>query len=264
MGEVLAERPANQGVEPQQQGIRRGQSAEAPRNSNGEINRELTTLKRILNLARQNGKLMRVPYSPMLKERNVRTGFFEQIERILAHLPAAIRPAVQFAYITGWRIPSEVLKLQWRHVDFEARVVRLDPHTTKNDEGRTFPFTDGLEQLLEAQKVEHERLKADGVICPWVFNRSNRKVKGKRITTFIKAFRAACTKAGCPGGIPHDLRRTAARNLARRRPRARRHADDRAQDTLGIRALQHRERVRPRRGREEAEHVSACLASFRP
>jgi hypothetical protein len=32
------------------------------------------------------------------------------------------------------------------YVDFEARVVRLDPHTTKNDEGRTFPFTDALEQ----------------------------------------------------------------------------------------------------------------------
>ena len=77
----------------------------------------------------------------MLKERNVRTGFFEreQIDRVLAHLPPAIRPAVQFAYITGWRIPSEVLRLQWRHVDFEARVVRLDPHTTKNDEGRTSP-----------------------------------------------------------------------------------------------------------------------------
>ena len=160
---------------------------------------------------------MHVPHVPMLKERNVRTGFFEreQIERILAHLPPAIRPAVQFAYITGWRIPSEVPKLQWRHVDFEARVVRLDPHTTKNDEGRTFPVTDALERLLEAQKAEHERLKAEGAICPWVFNRSNRKVKGKRITTFIKAFRAACTKARCPGRLPHDLRRTAVRNLVR-------------------------------------------------
>jgi integrase len=105
---------------------------------------------------------MNVPHVPMLKERNVRTGFFEreQIERVLAHLPPAIRPAVQFACITGWRIPSEVLKLQWRHVDFEARVVRLDPHTTKNDEGRTFPFTDALARLLEAQKAEHERLNA--------------------------------------------------------------------------------------------------------
>jgi integrase len=44
---------------------------------------------------------------------------------------------------------------------------------------------------------------------------SNRKVKGKRITTFIKAFSAACTKAGCPGRIPHNLRRTAVRNLVR-------------------------------------------------
>jgi len=35
------------------------------------------------------------------------------------------------------------------------------------------------------------------------------------MTTFIKAFRAACTKAGCPGRIPHDLRRTAVRNLVR-------------------------------------------------
>jgi integrase len=60
----------------------------------------------------------------------------QQLEHVLAHLPPAVRPAVQFAYITGWRIPSEVLLLQWRHVDFEARVVRLDAHTTKNDEGR--------------------------------------------------------------------------------------------------------------------------------
>jgi len=68
---------------------------------------------------------------------------------------------------------------------------------------------------LTATQAEHDRLKAEGVICPWVFNRTNKKVKGKRITTFIKAFRAACTKAGCPGRIPHDLRRTAVRNLVR-------------------------------------------------
>ena len=38
---------------------------------------------------------------------------------------------------------------------------------------------------------------------------------GNRITTFIKAFGAAWAKAGCPGRIPHDLRRTAVRNLVR-------------------------------------------------
>jgi hypothetical protein len=45
-------------------------------------------------------------------------------------------------------------------------LAQLDPHTTKNDEGRTFPFTDALQQLLEAQKVEHDRLKAEDVIWP--------------------------------------------------------------------------------------------------
>jgi hypothetical protein len=65
--------------------------------SNREINRELTTLKRILNWKRRNGKLIHVPHVSMLKERNVRTSLFERepIERILGHLPTPIRPAVQ-------------------------------------------------------------------------------------------------------------------------------------------------------------------------
>lgn len=47
--------------------------------SNGTINRELAALRRILNLgAKQTPpKVNRVPYIPMLKENNVRKGFFE-------------------------------------------------------------------------------------------------------------------------------------------------------------------------------------------
>jgi integrase len=52
------------------------------------------------------------------------------------HLPEPIRLIVEFAYITGWRIPSEVLKLEWPQVDLENGTVRLDPGTTKNREGR--------------------------------------------------------------------------------------------------------------------------------
>jgi integrase len=81
--------------------------------------------------------------------------------------------------------------------------------------GRTFPFTDALQHLLEAQKAVHDRLKAEDVLCPWVFHRTGKKVKGKRITRFTKAWRKACEKAGTPGRIPHDLRRTAVRNLVR-------------------------------------------------
>ncbi len=44
-----------------------GDDRKERRFSNGEINRELTTLKRIFNLARQNGKLTFMPHIPMLK-----------------------------------------------------------------------------------------------------------------------------------------------------------------------------------------------------
>ena len=92
---------------------------------------------------------------------------------------------------------------------------RFDPHTTNNDEGRTFPFTDALQQLLEVQKAEHDQLRSEGVLCPWVFHRAGRTVKGKPIVRFTKAGRKACAQARCPGRIPNDLRRTAVRNLVR-------------------------------------------------
>ena len=33
---------------------------------------------------------------------------------------------VRFAFATGWRTTSEVLPLEWRHVDWHGRCVRLD------------------------------------------------------------------------------------------------------------------------------------------
>ena len=71
-------------------------------------------------------------------------------------LPSSIQPIVRFAAITGWRIASEVLPLEWRHVDFEAGDVRLDAGTTKNGEGRVFAMTRRVRRLLEAQHAEHE------------------------------------------------------------------------------------------------------------
>jgi integrase len=181
--------------------------------SNGEINRELTALKRMFNLAIQAGKLLQKPHIPLLKEDNVRVGFFErdQFLAVLARLPDPVQPAATFAYITGWRIDSEVLSLEWRQVDFGAGEVRLDPGKTKNGEGRTFPMTRDLRELLEAQKAITENLQRQcKVVCPRVFHRSGRPIKSFRV-----AFRTACAGAGCPGRVLHDFRRTAVRNLVR-------------------------------------------------
>jgi integrase len=191
--------------------------------SNAEINRELTILKRMFSLAIQAGKLLHKPHVPLLREDNTRTGFFEaeQFQSVRSHLPAALQPVVEFAYITGWRMASEVLPLEWRQVDFTAGEVRLDAGTTKNGEGRVFPMTDDLRRLLEARHVEHEQQKKAGQVTPRVFFRlvpkgRNGPKRPKPIRALNKSWKAACIAASCPGRIPHDLRRTAVRNMVRR------------------------------------------------
>lgn len=181
--------------------------------SASEINRELTALKRMFNLAIQAGKLLQKPHIPLLKEDNVRVGFFEreQFLAVLKRLPEAVRPVATFAYITGWRIDSEVLPLEWRQVDLQAGEVRLDPGRTKNGEGRTFPLTRDLRDVLEQQRALTGSLQRRlDLVCPYVFHR-----EGRPIRSFRTVFRTACTEAGCPGRVLHDFRRTAVRNLVR-------------------------------------------------
>jgi integrase len=192
--------------------------------SNAEINRELATLKRMFVLATQAGTLLHRPHIPMLRESAPRAGFFEsdQLAAVLRHLPDDLQPVIRFAAITGWRIASEVLPLEWRQVDFAAGEIRLDAGTTKNGDGRVFPFAPGdpLHTVLIAQHAAHEALAKAGHLCPHVFYRLVAKGRGgpkepKAITTFTGSWRSACRAAGCPGRVPHDLRRTAVRNLVR-------------------------------------------------
>ena len=188
--------------------------------SNASINRDLILLKRMCTLAMQAGKLTVRPYIPLLKESNIRTGFFEpeQFTSVKNHLPVSLQPIVAFAYITGWRTPSEILTLEWRHVDLTAGEVRLDPGTTKNDDGRVFPLTRELRRVLDEQRAVAERLmREQGTIARYVFCYTQGRKTGQRITEsgFNKAWRKARVAAGCPGRIPHDFRRTAVRTLVR-------------------------------------------------
>jgi integrase len=190
--------------------------------SNAEINRELQTLKRVFSLAIESGRIAMKPHIAMLQESSPRSGFFEpeQLASVLRHLPTAIRPVIQFAGITGWRIASEVLPLEWRQVDFRGGEIRLDAGTTKNGKGRVFPMTTELRALLQTQRAEHTEVQKAGHITPFVFFRLVAKGRGgdkhpRRITAFGKAWKAACVAAGCPGRYPHDLRRSAIRGFVR-------------------------------------------------
>ena len=125
--------------------------------ANGTINRELAALKRMFNLGLKSERIHRKPYIPMLKENNVRKGFFEYGEFIALRdaLPDCLKPVVTFAYYSGWR-KQEILSLRWNQVDVNARTVRLEPGTTKNDKGRLLVL-DG--ELLETIQTQWERRK---------------------------------------------------------------------------------------------------------
>jgi integrase len=211
--------------------IQRRRKAQA---KNGTINRELALLKRMFTLAHRAGLIVARPYIPKLDEHNVRKGFFEEdaFANVCRHLTPEIAAVATVAYLTGWRIASEILPLEWRQVDLKVGTITLDPDTTKNDEPRVFPITDDLRAVLEARQAIRLTQLAAGHLCPWVFFRL--KATGRRglspqhrghaavavtpqpIKRFDKQWTAACLAAHVPGRLPHDCRRTAIRNMSRR------------------------------------------------
>jgi integrase len=179
------------------------------------VNRELAILGRLGTLARHQYGLV-VPYRvAKLEERNVRTGFFEEeaFHTVLQHLHhrPELAALLTAAKITGWR-KSEVQSRQWRHVDFAAGWLRLEPEETKNRDGRRFPLIPELRTILEAQRARvNEIQKATGTIVPDVFVRDD----GAPVGDWKKAWTTARRKAGIPGRLFHGFRRTAVRNLIR-------------------------------------------------
>ncbi len=199
--------------------------------ANATINRELSALKRMLNLgAKQTPPLVnRVPYIPMLKENNIRKGFFEHSNFLTLRdaLPPYLQGFITFGYHTGWRV-SEIRDLQWSQIDSNLGYARIETGDTKNDDARTVYFGEELKQIVDQQ---WKARKTNRILIPYVF--PNRKGTGP-IREFRKPWNVACRKAKlgygykesneyveewqvafAAGPIFHDLRRTAVRNMVR-------------------------------------------------
>ncbi len=124
--------------------------------SNASINRELSALRRMLNLGRQAAKVITGPHVPLLRENNVRQGFLHHHDylRLMGAVPSYLRPVLSLAYNTGLR-KAEVLSLRWSQVDLNEGLIRLEPGTTKNRHGRSIPVTGDLYEELESQQRLH-------------------------------------------------------------------------------------------------------------
>ena len=185
--------------------------------ANATINRELAAIRRALMLGLESGLIPQVPKIPMLAEAAPRAGFFgdEEVEALCAHLPDYLAPVIRFAYITGWR-RGEIRDLEWRHIDWEQREVRLEPGETKNGEARTFPMIPEIKSILQDRATARDRLARDsGTICARVFWYL-RRGQVLPIGDFRPSWKKACEQAGLPGRIFHDLRRSAIRNMVRK------------------------------------------------
>ncbi len=175
------------------------------------VNRELEALKRMFRLGAQQQPplVLQIPHIQKLKENNARTGFFEHEEFLALRgvAPDHLKVAASIAYWTGMRA-GEILALTWDRVDQDEGFIRLEPGTTKTDEGRLIPLMGDLPQVLEAW-WRHTRAAYPG--CPWVIHYRGRRVK----SLYKRTWKAACDRVGLKGKLFHDFRRTAIRNMIR-------------------------------------------------
>jgi len=140
--------------------------------TNGTINRELGVLVKMLCLAIEHNKLMRLPVVHKPKESAPREGFFEPaaFEDVRRRLPDDLQVAAVMAYAFGWRTQSEVMTLERRQVDLEGETLRLDPGTTKNDDGRVVYMPPELKRMVAAQVERVRTLERQlGRVIPFLF-----------------------------------------------------------------------------------------------
>ena len=170
------------------------------------VNRETSALSRMLQLAVRGGQLAQRPVFPeRLEENGPRQGFFEHAEYLAVrqHLPSPYQDVLDFAYYSGWR-KREIVELRWSEVDVAGGVVRLSPERSKTRVGRVLPISAPIRAVLARRRAQ--RRGRD----PRVFRPDAVTVRAWRT-----AWPAACRRAGVPGRLLHDCRRTAARNLVR-------------------------------------------------
>src|SRR6266699_3291150 len=118
--------------------------------SNGTANRSLALLRRMLNIAKEDGKIPNVPKIRLLKPGPARKGFIEldKFNCLLKHTPINLKPLITFLYYCGVRV-GEAAQITWEQVDLDRAIILLEPEQTKNASARTVPLPDVLIAMLK-------------------------------------------------------------------------------------------------------------------
>jgi integrase len=168
------------------------------------VNRELQTLKAMLNFAIQNDWLIQNPFakykgiiSAASEVKRDRVLSYEEEEHLLAACVdrrAHLRPIVICALDTGMR-RGEMFQMRWRDVDLRNRQIHIPQTNTKTQTARTVGVTERLKSELELL-WDASTKRPDGLVFG--------------VTTDVKnAWKSALREAGIENFRLHDCRHTA-------------------------------------------------------
>jgi len=168
------------------------------------VNRELALLHRAFQLAYDSDPplVARVPHFPKLPESDPRKGFMksEHYRTLLFELPEDLRLLFVIAYHVGLR-KGALLRIKWSQVDLQANTIWMEgKKINRKPEPVAVPIYGDMAKFVEMQPRTSNYLFARGALP---------------IRTFRESWVLACQRAGVPGLLFHDLRRTAVRNLRR-------------------------------------------------
>lgn len=187
--------------------------------ANATVNRELQFLRRVVRYADAvlGAAAPEIDWRSLaLREAAERVRELTAAEetRLFAKLRPDFRPLVRFALIAGCRVGNAV-RLEWRDVDFAARVVVL--REMKGDRHHVVPMTRAMLALLSAQpRVRtHPDLPADRArVFTYAF-RGTKKRRPFSEAGWKKPWWAALDAAGIADFRFHDLRHTSLSRITR-------------------------------------------------
>jgi len=174
-------------------------------NTQTTVNRYLQLLKRMFNLAIEEGYLERNSVTRVkfhsekdnLKERTLKE---EEETKLMETCSKPLSSIIVVALNTGMR-RAEILGLKWIQIDLKARIIRVEK--TKSGRVRFIPINDVLFSELN-------RLRSENSQSPFVF--FNPKTR-KPYLDMKTGFKGALRRAGIEGLRFHDLRHTFASRL---------------------------------------------------
>lgn len=196
-----------------------GKKPKAKKRSIASVQRELSLLRRVLNIARRRHW---IPFNPFdeggfisnaSEVKRTRVISREEEQRLLLACEKTderkdgketkkkslkhLRPIIICGIDTGMR-SGEMFKLVWRDVNFDERSIRVVASNTKTEQERSVPMTQRLFKELET-----------------LWNNStqdlNESVFG--ITRIKRGWTSLCTEAQVYNATPHDLRHSAATRM---------------------------------------------------